>query len=241
MRRILLLNVALVVLLAIGAVRLKNDWQHFDATHQPSSIRPRSETLPGLPTGSAPAATGSDWTAIPSRNPFSFDRTDITLTAPPEPTAPPKPVGPKPVLFGVMTIGASRVALVSSGQGGGNNRNSRPLKVGDTIDGWNVVGINDTSMLVEGNSIRETLIINDPSSQVPRDHTRTLSGNDAVTVNRTTTTQATPAQLPPPVTPPSTGGAPLQPGPGGQVLPDGSRVIQTPFGPHVIPKDPPQR
>jgi hypothetical protein len=240
MRRILLLNVGLLILLGIGVFRFRQDWKKFDDTHQPSAIRPRSETLPGLPTAGSTAPNLTDWTPIPSRNPFSFDRTDVTLVAPPEPTAPPKPVGPKPILFGVMTIGPNRLAVVASGQGGASNRNSRPIKVGEAIDGWTVVQITDTTMLIEGNSIRETVLINDSSAQIQRDHTRTLAGGEAVAVNRVST-------IPPPiVAPPAASGAPstsapLVPSPGGQVLPDGSRVIQTPFGPHVIPKDPPER
>jgi hypothetical protein len=143
-----------------------------------------------------------------------------------------------------MTIGADRLAVVASGQTGANNRNSRSIKAGETIDGWTVIQITDASMVIEGNSIRETVLINDPSAQIQRDHTRTVAASEAVAVNRVS--QTSPAQIPPPIVAPAANGAsstsaPLVPSPGGQILPDGSRVIQTPFGPHVIPKDPPER
>src|SRR5215475_1127687 len=106
MRRIFLL-VGLLVLLGMGAMRLRQDWRAFNATHQPSAIKPKSETLPGVPPGYSQKPGVADWTAIPSHNPFSFDRTDITLVAPADPPAPPKPVGPKPLLFGTMTLPAA--------------------------------------------------------------------------------------------------------------------------------------
>jgi hypothetical protein len=234
-RRILLLNVTLVALLGFGASRLRQEWNLFKTTHQPSAIKPRSEILPGLPVGSAAAPNATDWTPIPSRNPFSYDRTDITVPAPADPAPPPKPVGPKPILFGTMDIGMNRLAMLASGQAG--NRNSRPVKVGEMVDGWTVLEIGDSTVTVEANAIRETIRINE---SVQRDHTRTLS-SEAVTTVRSVNAPATPPPqtLPPPITPPPGGGTSTQPS--GQVLPDGSRVIQTPFGPHVIPKDPPER
>ena len=163
-RRILILNIGLMVLLGFGAVRFREQWNSFNSTHQVSAVKPRTETLPGLPVGNAQAPNTMDWTAIASHNPFSFDRSDITVAAPAEPAAPPKPVGPKPVLFGTVIIGANRLAVLGSGQNGGT-RNSRPVKTGEVIDGWTVVQIDDNSVAIEANSIRETVLINDPSSQ----------------------------------------------------------------------------
>ena len=239
MKRIVVLDVGVLVLLVLGIVRFRQDWTAFNLSHQPSAIKPRNETLPGLPVGGASSQSTQDWTAIPSRNPFSFDRNDITLAAPPEASAPAKPVGPKPVLFGITDIGSSKLAIIAPGQSGAD-RNSRTVKAGETVDGWTVVQIDDTSIIVEANSVRETVIINDPAAKIPRDHSRTAATVESVSTaaSRTASPSAQPLMPPPPVTPGSVMGTPQ---PSGQVLPDGSRIIQTPFGPHVVPKDPPQK
>src|SRR5215472_17688692 len=111
MRRILILNVGLLLVLGFGMSKVRQDWKSFESAHQTSKVQPRSETLPGVPAGMTYVPSSADWTAIPSHNPFSFDRTDITSVAPPDPLPPPKPLGPKPVLFGVMSIGTNRLAM----------------------------------------------------------------------------------------------------------------------------------
>jgi len=235
-RRIFFLDLGLVVLLSLGGIRLRQDWKTFNVTHQTSAIRPKAETLPGLPAGTAAAQTVADWTAIPSRNPFSFDRTDITIPAPPEPAAPPKPMGPKPVLFGTMNIGSDRVAMLAPAQAAGS-RNSRPMKVGEAMDGWTVVQIEDTAVVVEGNAVRETLLINDPTAQVQRDHTRTVAASQPASVQSVQTVKQPTPQPTTPSTPTAAPSAAPAPFPfGGQVQPDGSIIIQTPFGPNVIRK-----
>jgi hypothetical protein len=235
-RRILLLNAGLLILLGFGVVKLRQDWNLFNSTHQVSAIKPRNETLPGLPVGTVSSQLTADWNSIPSRNPFSFDRQDITLVAPADPAPPQKPLGPKPVLLGVMNIGASRLAVLASSQGGGAH-NSRTVRIGESVDGWTVMEIEDKSLIVEGNAARETIVMNEPSSQVQRERTQGSGANSVPAVQNVGQAASTPAK--PAATPATT--APSQSTPDGQVQPDGSRIIQTPFGPHRIPKDPPEK
>src|SRR5687768_4833465 len=119
MGRFFILNLVLSVTLVAAAVRLHTDWFFFEAAHQTGSIQPQPETVAKAvpPPSPAPGAL-VDWTEIPSRNPFSFDRTDVAIL---EPTAPPKPPGPKPVLFGTMSLGSERMAMVGQGQPGNRN------------------------------------------------------------------------------------------------------------------------
>ena len=218
MRRLLILNLILLALAVAASVRFYNDWLMFEATHQTAAIQPQPEALPKIASAlAANAAAPADWTEIPSRNPFSFDRTDIAIL---QPAAPPKPPGPKPILFGTISLGSDRLAMVAQGQPPGN-RNYRSMKAGEVIDGWTISEIQDKSIVIKANSIEESVIMNDPSAQVPRDFTRTLA------------TPAAPAAAPasqtgpfsqPPVSPPTAGPAPQR-----------RRVIQiTPFGPREI-------
>jgi len=228
MRKLWILNLALLALIVAAGVRFHNDWIMFEATHQPGAIGPQRETAPTLGSTAIPNAQASqDWTEIPSRNPFSFDRTDIAILEP-KVVAPPAPTGPKPFLFGTVAIGKESMAMVAPGQPAGN-RNYKSMKVGDVIDGWKILEIADKSIVIEANSARETIIMNDPSALVQRDHTRTLVSAAAPNV-----TAVTPAAVAPP---PST--APSQPAAGeGQRR----RVTQvTPFGVREIEVvDPPK-
>src|SRR5438094_218192 len=147
----------------------------FTATHQTGAVEPDREKFAKLglslpPNLPAPA----NWTDIPSHNPFSFDRTDIAILepkAPPPPPAPKIPVGPKPVLFGTLSIGKEPMALIGPGKPG--NRDYKPMMVGEIIDGWTLVSISDKSVVMKGNDVQETIAMNDPTAQIPREHTRT--------------------------------------------------------------------
>jgi hypothetical protein len=170
MRRLLIVNLVLIAVVAALAVRFHNDWVTFEGGHQPGAIQPQPESLPktaGSPA--APASAPIDWTEIPTRNPFSFDRTDIAVV---EAAPPPKPSGPKPILFGTMTLGSNQMAMVAPSQPAGN-RNYRPMKVGETIDGWTITKIMDKSIVISSNSVEETVLMNDPTAQVQRDSART--------------------------------------------------------------------
>lgn len=171
MRRLLILNLVLVALVSAGVVRLHNDYLMFEGTHQPGAIQPQVESLPKV--ASTPAANAlppADWTEIPSHNLFSFDRTDIAILEPPAPETPP---GAKPILFGTMALGNDRMAMLASGKPG--NRNYKPMKIGETIDGWTITQILDKSIVIKANSIEDFVLMNDPSAQVPRDTARTIA------------------------------------------------------------------
>lgn len=174
MRRLLVLNVVLVVVLIAMAVRFYDDWINFEATHQIAAIQAEPEAVPTLAaaaTATAGARTPEDWTEIPSHNPFSFDRTDIPIV---EPIAPPKPPGTKPILFGTISLGKEPLAMVASGQPAGN-RNYRPMRIGEVIDGWTITKILDKSITIKADQLEDSVIMNDPTAQVQRESTRTAA------------------------------------------------------------------
>src|SRR5215467_2427371 len=215
MRRIWILDLALFALLVALATRFHNEWIIYSATHQTGAVEPEREKFAKLPSGIPPNAPAPpNWTDIPSHNPFSFDRTDIAILEPKAPPPPPTPkvqAGPKPVLYGTMSIGKQIVALVGSPKGGGQ----KPVKEGEVIDGWTIVSIADKSMLIRGNDTDQTVIMNDPTVQITRDHSRTL---DVPAVPNVVAVGTQPAAPPPPAS-----SQPASPGPAPQPQQPGQR------------------
>jgi hypothetical protein len=200
MRRIWILDVALLALLVAIATRFHNEWIMFNATHQTGAVEPEREQFAKLPSGVPPNSPApANWTDIPTHNPFSFDRTDVAILepkAPPPPPVPPVKLGPKPVLYGTMSIGSDVMALVGTIKPG----NQKSMKVGETIDGWTIVSIADKTMVIKGNDLQETVIMNDPTVQIQRDHSRTADVGAApavVSVSAPPPAQAQPAAASP--------------------------------------------
>jgi hypothetical protein len=233
MRRIWILDLALFALLVALATRFHNEWIIYSATHQAGAVEPEREKFAKLPLGIPPNAPApANWTDIPSHNPFSFDRTDIAILEPKAPPPPPTPKaqpGPKPILYGTMSIGKEVVALVGSPKAA----SQKPMKEGEVIDGWTIVSIADKSMLIRGNDTEQTVIMNDPTVQITRDHSRTLdvpaAPNVVAVTPQTPVTPAPPAQTQPAApAPPS---QPQQPGQRRriqQITPFGIREIEEP-------------
>jgi hypothetical protein len=222
-RRLLIVDLVIVAALVAGGLRVRQSWAAFEQSHRVESVRPEKENLLRVPAPTV-AAAPQDWTEISVKNPFSFDRNDISIVAPKQAIA----TTPKPVLFGTMSIGSDKVAMLAPAFSA--NRTSRPVKVGESLDEWQVVEIRDTSVIVSAaNGVRETIILNDPKTQVSRSSERTgggsASGPAAVSVVNpstsaptgpaTTSTQA-PQTAPPPQ---STSGQPT------------GEILMTPFGP----------
>src|SRR5262245_29262202 len=206
LRRLLLLDILLLILIVAGGLKVRRSWLEFESSHRVETVQAEPEIPRQVPTTSPAAAAVGDWTEIVSKNPFSFDRNDIAILAPKE-TAPAVPKGPKPLLFGTMGIGKDWTAMLASSQSG--NRKPRPLKVGDTIDNWQVVDINERSVVITFGDVRETVLLND---QLPRTYDRTVvSGTAAVvpvqtqtvTTSASTTATGAPTATPPPPPPPT--------------------------------------
>ena len=223
MRRLLVLDLVLVAVLIAMAVRFHNDWMNFEATHQIAAIQPEPEAVPTVASAvTGNAGTPEDWTDIRSHNPFSFDRTDIPIL---EPAAPAKPPGTKPILFGTMSLGKDLLAMVASGQPAGN-RNYKPMKVGEVIDGWTITKILDKSIVIMANDIEDSVLMDDATAQVPREYARSTAAPPAVV----STSQPAPA-----VSSPLTATPPSQPSAGATRR---RRILQqTPFGVREIEVD----
>ena len=224
-RRILIINLLLVTAVTAGTLKLRRDAIAFRSTHRAGQIQPQSEkvTSNAKPiTGTAPVP--SDWTEIAARNPFSFDRNDIAVVA--SAPAAQQPKRPKPLLFGTMLLGNDRLAMLSPGDSG--SRASRPVRVGETFDGWTVAEIQSKTVIVKWDDIKQTLVMDDPTAQLARDYSKTgTAGNTAAAV----ITVAPAAPPPPSVNQAPTNSTPpvINPATGRRQI-----LIHTPFGDKTI-------
>jgi len=219
-RRLLVLDLALSGLLIFGVVEVRKSWQEFEASHRVESVRPEKEAARSVANTAAAARTPEDWTDISVKNPFSFDRNDVAIVAPKQAL----PTLPKPVLFGTMSIGKEWIAMMGPAQSGG--RASRPIKVGESLDNWQVVEIRDKAAIVAGaNGVRETIIMNDPTAQAPRSTERTPTGVQS----QVTVVNPTPAAAPPEPTTTGTAGTATQAQPGTATKSEDEYLL-TPFG-----------
>lgn len=228
-RRLLLLNLAMAGLLVFGVVRLRRDIREFRQQHGIDRIQPGSDKklLKGLP--GAGTAAAQEWSQIAARNPFSFDRNDVALILTPPAAA--RPQRPKPILFGTMALGTDRLALLGIGDSG--SRTSKPVRTGETFDGWQLMEIQDKSVVVQWEGIKETVILNDPTAQVQRDFSKTA----AAAASQPAANLSVPAQAPatpaPPPAPTAANPPPAQPLP---LSPAGKKqiMVNTPFGPRLM-------
>ncbi len=169
-RRLLVFNLALVILVAAGAFKLQRDVHAFWEGHSVVRIQPENEKA-AVKSPAAPATLSKEeWSDIAAHNPFSVDRNDVTYVAPT--AAAQQPKRPKPFLFGIMKLGNDRMALLGPGDPG--NRSYQPVRVGQAIDGWKLTEIADKAVTVQWDEIKETVVMNDPTAQVPRSDTKTV-------------------------------------------------------------------
>jgi len=227
-RRLLLIIVLLAGVLVAGVVKIRRSWFDFEAQHRVEMIQAEPEPARTIPVVNAASPRADDWTEIPAKNVFSFDRNDVPVVTAKE-TTPQQQLGPKPLLYGTMSIGSESVAMLSPGQG----RASRPVKIGESIENWQLVDIQKDSVIMTANGARTTIAMNDTPQQ--RDHTRTggtvasPAQSSPVQINQPSQTQS------PTSTSSVSSTLPKEP-PAGE-NPKG-HWIYTPFGPKWVPDNP---
>ena len=219
-RRILILDSMLAAMMVVGVFRVRHSWDEFEGTHRVEAVQAETEPARSVPSATTVAVVAEDWTDISTKNPFSFDRNDISIVAPKQAVS----TSPKPVLLGTMSVGNEWIAMLAPGQGGG--RSSRPVKVGETLGDWRVVEIHDKSVVVTAESgVQATIVMNDPTAQVARDYIRTGTSGSTTPV---IVAPSTPAAPPPTSSNASAPAAqPAQPA-AAQPADD---ILLTPFGP----------
>jgi hypothetical protein len=174
-KEFVVINGLLLAVVVGAAFQSFRTWTAFGISHDPNAIQYEGEAFGSPLVPDADEGAGSpDWTRVSDQNLFSFDRNDLAIAAPVTPLA----TGPMPVLFGTMSLGEGPVALLAAGEVG-DRRDSRPYSVGQTIGGWLLVEVANKSVVVESGGIRTTILMNDPTAQVPRGTGRTIAAGSA--------------------------------------------------------------
>ena len=229
---LLVINGLLLTFIAGALFQLYSGWTAFRIARAPDTIQYEGGPfgVPLVPLVQE-AGANSDWTRISDQNLFSFDRNDVAIAA----AARPAVVRPQPTLFGTVSLGDGPVALLAAE--GGNNRNSRPYRIGETVDGWTIVGIEAKSVVVESAGVQATILMNDPTAAVPRVTRKTsAAGRPQVQVSNVATAPVASPQVQSSVNRPTT--RPPAPNPSAVTeddVPPGFRIQRTPFGNRVIP------
>jgi hypothetical protein len=225
-RRLLFLNLALLTLIVLGIVRLRYNVQVFAAGHRVDQIRPESDKPLPKTVAAAAVAAKQEWPDIATHNPFSFDRNDVAIVV--SQPAPQQPKRPKPLLYGTISFGKDPLAMLAPGDAPA--RSSRPVHAGEIFDGWSVVEIQDKTVIVKWDEVKETLII-DPTALTARDYTKTAGSGPALQPVVAVAPAAAPVT--PAATAPSSN--PFAPQPT-TVSPTGKRqiLVHTPFGDKIM-------
>jgi len=162
-RKLILLNLALVVLVGAAAWQIRVRYSEGRAQEQRivrQTIRPEpSPPPPELPPPAPAAAAG--YGEVAQKTLFSPDRNpDVVVEAPP-----PKPVPPFPVAYGVMNLGPGPTAILSEKPGAPN----RSYRVGDKVGEFTLVSLQRDELILEwdGQQFRKSLNDLKPSATAP--------------------------------------------------------------------------
>ena len=234
-RELIIINVILALTVIGAAVELRWGWVEFETTHSPAGIQFDGEAL-GVPDGAeSPARPVQDWTAIAEQNLFSFDRNDLAIETSEGPVA----AGPRPALFGTVSLGDEPMAMLASG--GAGNRASRPVRIGGVIDGWELIEILDKSVRIRSGGVETTVLMNDPTARMPRDRRRTTPRSGAAPAVSSVQAPVPAARVQSGVnpTPARQSGTPNPAAVTEDNVPPGFMIQRTPFGNRLVPKPQP--
>ena len=130
-RKLILLNIALVVLAAAASWQLRTRWLEGKAQERKVLAQSAKPVVapppPALETPQPAKAAG--YSEVAQKTLFSRDRNPNVVVE----VAPPKPVPEFPVAFGIMNLGGNSVAILTTKQGEPSHRYSPGDKVGEFI------------------------------------------------------------------------------------------------------------
>lgn len=162
MRPLVVLNVVLAALTGLAVWSFVDGWRALDRDLAVGSpLEPGAEPSPALP--GAQDRTVSDIGAIVRGNPFSVDRSGLVEAI----ETPVSPTGPRPYLSGTIRIGDDHMAMMAASSATSRGE-YRPFRVGQFVGGWEIVEIDEKSVVVASGGGRQTIMMNDPSASLPR-------------------------------------------------------------------------
>ena len=188
-RGLLFLNLFLLAGVVLLAQQLRAAWNHFD---QSNDLQATALNAADDPSAQGDAAAQSAETArsfpefliISERNLFSPDRRpEVVEEAPAEEPRPP-PLPKKPELNGVSTIGDLQQAFLTVYEGQSKAQGSpRVVQVGDTVQGYSVRTISETSLTLEWNDHQEVIHLGS-SGKPQKSASKTVAAATVITVGK---------------------------------------------------------
>jgi hypothetical protein len=219
MRPLFVLNVVLAALTGLAVWSFVDGWSALEQDFAGvSAVESGVEPSPGF-AGAQPTRA-LDIGVIVRGNPFSVDRSAFV----PVIDLPVTPTGPRPYLSGTIRIGDDHMAMMAPSDATSRGE-YRPFRVGQFIGGWEIVEIDDKSVVVASGGGRQTIMMNDPSAGLPR----TRQAAQAVSSNPVPQVSTVGAAPKAPVPPPPANAAATT---NSNTLPGTSRTVpyQTPWG-----------
>lgn len=235
-RELIVINVILAFLVVGVIANIWKEWVGFKSVHSAENVQFDGEALRISEAAVDMNLLIQDWTAIAEQNLFSFDRNDLAI----EPVGAPSAAGPRPFLFGTISLGTESMAMLATGNQG--NRDYRPVRLGQSIDGWELIEILEKSVRIRSGNVEATVSMNDPTARMPRNQLRTIarsggaptvstihapSSSQSAVQSSTNTSSTRQARRPNrgPITEDN--------------VPEGFMIQRTPFGNRLIPKPQP--
>jgi hypothetical protein len=156
-RRLWLLDLALIALIALAATALRQRWLEGRAREEtllkqivPAAPAPPLPPLPGVQPSQA-----AEYLSVAQQMVFSRDRSPTVILDPPPAPPPPKPMPPLPVAYGVLNLGEGPLIILSEKSGAQH----RGYKAGEKIGEFKVHAFNNREIVLEweGKYVKKTI------------------------------------------------------------------------------------
>jgi hypothetical protein len=225
-RDLILANFALLATALFMAYHLKRQWVQFSAQNNLQAFEDKKgQAPPGTKPGVQPREV-ANYGAIVESLLFYPDRNGVVVADPAVAVA--ERLKPKPILTGIVGLGAYDIALMLPAEAKDNSEYRR-LKVGDSISGYTLVKCLDQKVLMSSEGKEVEIPISEPKHLVARDASPVTTGAGGAKSERVTTLSSAPAAQTPtqPSAQPAATQVPIGTVRQGKVL----KSFPTPFGP----------
>jgi hypothetical protein len=222
-RDLVLANVALFATALFIGHQLKSQWIQFGVENNLQAFEAKKEQAPVGTKAVVQPREVSNYGGIVESLLFSPDRNNVVLADPALPVA--QQPKPKPILTGIVGLGAYDIALMLPAEARDNSEYRR-LKVGESISGYTLVKCLDQKVLMTLDGKEVEIQISEPKHLVAREASPTTTGAGGSKVTTLSGAPETPTPTQPSAQPTATQ-VPIGTVRQGKVL----KSFPTPFGP----------
>jgi hypothetical protein len=146
-RKLIVLNIGLVVLTVAVCWRLRVQWQ---AAREHEKIvlvnnRPKpAAAAPYVPPAPPQPIVAAQYLEVATKDLFAKDRNSIVINDPPPPPPPPKPMPALPIVKGILNLDGVTAIMME-----GNKGPQKEVKPGDQIGEFKLLAINNQEIVLE--------------------------------------------------------------------------------------------